>query len=337
MSWNDAHPRGLHCMLIALVGGLLSLPGAVLAVAETCLTATEMDAANRSALESSAKRYFQFAAAGDTTSLRQNSVASLANDFGGIEAAVNDNKAKFSGAQSTVRPPYLLQAPGNAPIARAEFYCGIYNSGDRVGFAIPNLPPGNYGVVIQDVNGPSGPYSVSMVLQQQGSAWKLAGFYVRPQTLGGHDFQWFWDKARESKAKGQLHNAYFYYLEARQLMSPVDFMGTPQLDKIYDETQQSVPKDLPVNGPVNASFGGTTYKLIQVFPVAVNNDFDLVVKYEVPDISDTSKTFQSNMAVIKGFVAAHPEVREAFAGVVARAVTPTGQDYGSMLPMKEIK
>jgi hypothetical protein len=43
------------------------------------------------------------------------------------------------------------------------------------------------------------------------------------------------------------------------------------------------------------------------------------------------------MAVIKGFVAAHPEVREAFAGVVVRAVTPTGQDYGSMLPMKEIK
>jgi hypothetical protein len=301
------------------------------------MTASEMDATTRSALESSAKRYFQFAAAGDAASLRQNSIPAIANDFAGIEAAVNDNQAKFAGAQSTVRPPYLLQAAGNGPIARAEFFCGIYNSGDRVGFAIPNLPPGNYGVVIQDVSGPSGPYSVSMVLQQQGNAWKLAGFYVRPQTLSGHDFQWFWDKARESKAKGQLHNAYFYYLEARQLMSPVDFMGTPQLDKIYDETQQSVPKDLPVSGPMNTALGGATYKLTQLFPVAVNNDFDLVVKYEVPEISDTTKVFQSNMSVIKGMVAKYPELRDAFAGVVARAVTPAGQDYGSLLPMKEIK
>ncbi|HEV2117143.1 MAG TPA: hypothetical protein VGR48_14020 [Terriglobales bacterium] len=160
---------------------------------------------------------------------------------------------------------------------------------------------------------------------------------MRPETISGHDGQWFLDKARQFKAQGQTLNAYYYLIEARQLLSPVDFMGTPQLDKIYDETQQVLPKDLPVSGPVDNVMGGLTYKLAQVFPVSVGQDLDLVIRYEVPDISDTNKTFQQNMSVIKAFVTKYPEVRSAFDGVVARAVNPSGQDYGSLLPMKEIK
>jgi hypothetical protein len=69
----------------------------------------------------------------------------------------------------------------------------------------------------------------------------------------------------------------------------------------------------------------------------VGNDLDLIVKYEVPDISNSTQTFQDNMAVIKALVTKYPELREAFAGVVARAVEPSGRDYGSLLAMKDIK
>lgn len=323
---------------------------------EACLTASDMGANAASTLQTTAKRYFQMAAAGDSASLRQNAIETLAASFGGVEAAVNDHKQDFAGAQSTVRPPYVLEASGTAPLERAEFFCGIYNSPDRVGFSIPNLPPGTYAVVIQDVTtAKAAKYSVAMILQEQTAAgtstaqsenpeaalasatWKLAGYYVRPETINVHDGQWFWDKARQYKAQGQMLNAYYYLIEARQLLSPVDFMGTPQLDKIYDETQQVVPKDMPVNGPVDNVMGGQTYKLEQVFPVPVGQDLDLVIRYQVPDISDVNKTFQQNMSVIKAFVAKYPEVRGAFDAVVARAVNPQGQDYGSLLPMKEIK
>jgi hypothetical protein len=343
-AWRSVH-LGLSTSALVILLSLAAL------AAENCLTATDMDAATRSGLESTAKSYFDMAVRGDVASLRQSSTTALASNFGGIEAAVNDNKERFTGVQTTVRPPYLLEERGNTPAERANFYCGIYNSPDRVGFAIPNLAPGNYGVVTLEVKTTKdGAYSVSMVLQQEGSAsaattaaatpsgsWKLAGYYVRPQTISGHDAQWFLDQARAFKAKGQVHNAYFYYLQARQLMSPVDFMGTPQLDKLYDETQQVIPKDLPVGGPVDQVLGGKNYKLAQVFPVPVGNDLDLVVKYQVPDISDTNQTFQDNMTVIKGIVAKYPELRDAFAAVVARAVNPAGQDYGSLLPMSQIK
>ena len=323
---------------------------------EACLTATDMGPNAVSTLESTAKRYFQMALSGDIATLQQNAAPSLAASFAGVEAAVNDHKAEFAGAQSTVRPPYVLEASGTAPLQRAEFFCGIYNSPDRVGFSIPNLPPGTYAVVIQDVATTKGPkYSVTMILQEKAAAgassaqsenpeatlatgtWQLAGYYVRPGTLNGHDGQWFLNQAQQYKAKGQNLNAYYYYIEARQLLSPVDFMGTPQLDKIYDDTQQVVPKEMPVNGPMDNAIGGQTYKLLQVFPVPVGQDLDLVIRYQVPDISNTTQTFQQNMNLIKAFVAKYPEVREAFDGVVARAVNPSGQDYGSLLPMKEIK
>ena len=64
---------------------------------------------------------------------------------------------------------------------------------------------------------------------------------------------------------------------------------------------------------------------------------DLVVKYQAPDATNTNQAYQSNVAVIKALVAKIPEVREAFAGVVARAVDPNGRDYGTLLEMKDIK
>lgn len=322
---------------------------------EACLTASDMGPSAVSTLQNTAKRYFQMAAGGDSASLQQNAIPTLASSFGGVQAAVNDHKEEFASAQSTVRPPFVLEASGTSLLERAEFFCGIYNSPDRVGFSIPNLPPGTYAVVIQDVTtAKNAKYSVSMILQAQttgasgaqgespeaalaSSAWKLAGYYVRPASIGGHDGQWFWDKAHQFQAQGQTLNAYYYLIEARQLLSPVDFMGTPQLDKIYDETQKVVPKDMPVNGSVDNVIGGQTYKLTQVFPVLVSDQLDLVVKYQVADISNSSQTFQQNMTLIKAFVGKYPEVRGAFDGVVARAVNPSGQDYGSLLPMKEIK
>jgi len=40
---------------------------------------------------------------------------------------------------------------------------------------------------------------------------------------------------------------------------------------------------------------------------------------------------------MKALVAKYPEVRDAFAAVVARAVDPAGRDYGTLLAMKDIK
>jgi hypothetical protein len=60
----------------------------------------------------------------------------------------------------------------------------------------------------------------------------------------------------------------------------------------------------------------------EVFPKGVGSDLDLIVKYQVADVSNTNQAYQSNVAVAKALVAKYPELRDAFAGVVARAVEP---------------
>jgi hypothetical protein len=306
--------------------------------AQTCLTSDDMDAATRSALTSTANKYFAMAAKGDGGSLKQNSIPAIASDFSGIQNVIDDNKTNFSGASAIARPPYELKAEGTAPLQRAEFLCGLFSANGQTAnsseFVIPNLPPGNYAVVILDVTTPKGPYTVSFVLQQQGNDWKLGGYYVKQTSVDGHDGNWFAEQARAFKAKGQTHNAWLYYVEARELLAPVNFMYTQKTDKLYDEMQTVKPADLPPSDLVTAT---KTYKLTDEFPTISGKELDLVVKYQSPDVSDTTKTFQDNMAVMKAMVTKYPELKDGFQGFVARAVEPSGRDYGSLLPMKDIK
>ena len=318
----------------------LWLSTGIVAQAESCSDVRDMDSATRSSMENTALQMFGALSRGDIASLRQSAIPSLASNFGGVESAVNSNKALMSTGQASVRATYLLEAGGTATIDRAEFLCGVWGDPQFVSFSIPNLPPGRYGVVINDVKTTNAPYLVTFILQQdQGGAWKLAGFPPpKPATIQGKDAPWFLVKAREYKAKGQLRNAWFYYQQARSMVMPVDFISTVPVQKLEREAQQSQPPDLPIAGPVDLpAANGKSYKLTQIFPVVVDNNLDLVVKYSLPDVSDTAKTFQDNVAVINAVVAKFPELRETFGGIVARAVTPSGQDYGTLLAMKDIK
>lgn len=309
---------------------------------QTCQGAADMSASVRSAIEETAKRYFDMSARGDVAALKQNSIPSVSTNFAGIEAAVKENQAAFAGAKATVRPPFLLTAEGVEPLPRAEFLCGVFGrtgqTKDSAVFVLNGLPPGKYGIAIVDVNGGKGSRTLTFVLQQVGADWKLAGFYARLSETDAHDAAWFAQRAHDFKTKGQNYNAWLYYREAIALAAPVDFMSTQATDKLYDESQAIQPGDVPVNGNTNElSAGGNVYHLIDIFPLAIGDDLDVVVKYQAADVSDSARAFQANAALIKALVAKFPELRQGFAGVVARGVEPSGRDYGTLLPMKDIK
>ena len=322
--------RTVLAVAIALLGASLH--------AQTCLTAADMDASTRTALLSTAQSDFDSIVHGDAASLRQNAIPSLASDFTGIETAIKDNQNGLSAGKPVARQPFLLQAEGSAPLDRAEFLCGVFGARGQTEesrvFVIPHLPPGNYGFVTQDVSGGKRSYTVSYVLEQQGTSWKLGGLYIKPSEVGGHDGNWFATRARELKSKGQNHAAWFYFQEARDLLVPVDFMSTMLTDKLYDESQTVKPADLP---PTDLTGSGKTFKTVCDVPLIVDDELDLVVKYETASVANSSATYQDNMTVMKALLTKYPELRENFAGIIARGVEPSGRDYGTMLHMKDIK
>lgn len=307
---------------------------------QNCVEQKDMDPTTRTGLQSAATQYFNMAASGDAYSLQQSAIPSVAQNFGGITAAVRDNLPSLQGSQPGIRNLFLLNASqATAAIPKAEFYCGVFgaygHTNTSTAFIIPNLPPGKYAVAIVDAQGGKVPFTISFVLQQEGPAWKLAGYYAKAGQAAGHDGDWFVQKAREFKQKGQTRNAYFYFWQARDLLAPVPFISTLKLDRLYDEMQQVVPSDLPIGQSATLSAAGKTYDMTTMFPIAVGNDLNLVVKYQTNDISDTAKAWQSNMDLINALLAKYPEFRDGFQGIVARGVIPSGQDYGTIAPTKQ--
>ena len=310
--------------------------------AQSCQTSSDLDDATRSSISSAAQRYFDMASKGDTASMRQSAIASLASDFSGIETAVKDHAKDLTDAKATVKNVFVSTVEGTAPLAHGEFYCGVFGKNGQTSnsavFYLDNLQPDKYAVALLSAALPKGQTNFSLILEKAGNDWKLGGLYITPGAVGGHDVDWYLNQAREYKKNGQLHNAWFYFLEARELASPLSFMATAATDKLYDESHTVVPTDVPASGkPADLAGGGTTYKLSSLFPQAVGDDLDLVVKYQVPDASNTNQSYQSNIAVITALVAKFPEIRGAFTGIVARAVDSNGRDYGTLMAMKDIK
>jgi len=307
---------------------------------QSCQTSADMEEAPRAAITTAGQRYYGMAGRGDVTSLRQNAIPSLASDFVTVEATVKDHQQDLAGAQGTVKSVFLLD--GSTPVPHAEFFCGVFGKTGQTAnsavFYLDNLPAGKYGVALLDATSAKGKTMVSLILQQAGSDWKLGGLYIKAAQVAGHDSEWFLARAREYKAKGQMHNAWFFYTQARSLISPLNFMSTLATDKLYDESQSAQPADIPANGKtIDLPAGTVRYKLTAIFPEVVGTDLDLIVKYQAADISNTNLAYQNNIAVIKALVMKYPEVRDAFASVVARAVDPSGRDYGTLLAMKDVK
>ncbi len=308
--------------------------------AQTCSTGPDLDASTKSAIDSAATQYLNMSKNGDVAGLKANAIPAITGAFSSIEQAVVTNKQYFAEGQATITGTYLLDASQEkAALPRADFYCGIQNgnSPDRVNFSITNLPPGRYAVVIQTVNGKD-PITLTLILQDIGGAWKLAGYYPRLDAIGGHDGEWYLTQARAYKAKGATHDAWLYYLTAWDLSAPVNFISTPKIDKIATEMQSARPSDLPSQeAPLTLTAGAKTFKVTEMAAVPIDNKLDLRIRYQNANAANSGIAFQDNMAVIKAIVAKYPEVREAFDSVIARAYDANGQEYGTLLPMKEVK
>ena len=242
--------------------------------------------------------------------------------------------------QGTITGEFLLDASSaTGTLQRAEFYCGIFNSPDRAAFVIPNLPAGKYAVVTESVTGGKTPINVNFILQASGANWQLAGLTISPQTVSGHDSAWFETQARSYHQSGANMSAYLYYWMAWKLAVPSEIEYTAARDKIADEMQAAKPANFPTQAaPLAIAANGKTYRVTTIFPEAVGSDLDIIVKYQaMTDISNTAAAFADNTAVIKAVLAQFPELRNAFGGVVARAVAPNGNDYGTLLAMKDVK
>jgi hypothetical protein len=306
----------------------------------SCMTQSQMTSGQRTVLEESARMLAQNVQGGNAAAVRAQTIATVAAQFDGIASSIQAVNAAVQGATLTVDDLYLLDAADLKTAEETQFFCGVAGSALTVEVTIPALPPGKYALAIVHATGVKQPQQISLVLQNDpaGSAdWKLAGFFVKPMMMGGHDGIWFWRQARDYAARQQLWPAWFYYQAALTLETPVDFISSPNLQKLHRETEQARPESLPGQDPMKLVAGAQTFDITNVHVGEFSDQLDLIVTYSAaPGLSPVQAREQVT-AVMRALVAQHPGLETAFHGLWVYAATPGNQNpFALELPMDQI-
>lgn len=329
--WNFA-------LLLAATAALV-LPLTVRA--ESCTTESEMTPSQRTLYEQTARSLGTEILAGNTAAVRANTVAAVAAQFGSISGSIEQVSPLIQKATLTVDDLYNLNALDLKPdSSQAQFFCSVSNSALLVTVTIPGLPAGNYLLAVLHATGVEQPQQFTLLLQNEPSgstAWKLAGLYIRPMIRAGHGGVWYWKKARSFAANKQNWNAYFYYQTAAFLLNPVDFLSSPNLQKLMKEAQQVMPEGLPGKTPMVVSAAGESLDVTGLHADSFSGALDLVVDYKAQGVSDPVSTRTQIVALMKAMLAAHPELRQGFHGLWVYAHYNNGQTFAIELPMNQIE
>jgi len=315
--------------------------------AETCTTQSAMDAAVRDGLVRAASNLATLTAANNADGVKAQTMPQFASDFAGIAGTIQRSSSHLQGASFLPETVWLLDATGlkagaDGKAQDAQFFCSLNRSGDQTSFSIPSLPEGKYGLVVLNTAGTPEPWQVALLLRESAPGqWQLGGLFPRATTAANHDGLWYWKTARDYAAKKQAWNAYVYYTEAAQLLKPVSFVSSSNLDKLYDERGKAAPPALSagINAQQPLVMGDGKGENLRVTQLGADNapgntGLDLVahVTAETP-LSDPVASRARNTAAAKAIVAAYPELRSAFRGVWIVSEFPDGTTYISEEPM----
>jgi len=323
--------------LIAAVPFGIALP----ALGVSCMTQSQMTSAQRTGLAQTAQMIAANVESGNAAAVRNQTIASVAAQFNGIASSIQQVSTAIQRATLTVDEVYLLDASDMKASQDAQFFCGVPGSALTVEATIPNLPPGKYALAIVHATGVQQPQQISLVLQNDPAGspdWKLAGFFTHPMMMGGHDGLWFWRQAREYAAKKQLWDAYFYYQTAQFLLEPVDFLSSPNLQKLQREAEQNRPGSLPGADPLRLNAGAQTFEITNLRTGELSNQLDLIVTFNATPGQDPVAARAQVTAVMRALLQQHPELQSAFHGLWVYAATPGNPNpFALELPMEQIQ
>jgi hypothetical protein len=324
----------MRLLLRFLAVGVLLTPLA--SEAASCTSQAELGSLDRDALTSFAGRMATAVLRQDFTTLQADLLPEEAPEWNGVRAAVEQGAPLVKGGQFQIRNLYLLDASDQAAPQNTQFFCSNSTGSLTVTITMSALPPGRYAVVLADAAGAPLAGQMGLVLAWDGAAtaWKLAGLTLRQGVFDGHDGVWYWVRGREI-AKTDPWSAWFSYETARYLLLPVDFLSSPNLEKLRKEQSDITPapeSELPLTLPA----GDRTWKIEQVVLDPALHEPDLGVVYQSTGVTDPAAQRTEATAVLSAFLKAQPGIRANFHGLWAVADVNGKQTPIMELPMAQI-
>ena len=164
--------------------------------------------------------------------------------------------------------------------------------------------------------------------------WKLAGLAAHQGIFDGHDGIWYWTRAR-ALGNNDPWSAWYTYEAARYLLLPVDYLSSPNLEKLRQEQFQLSPAP-PAAFPLSLRDGDRVWKIDSVSLDASLHEPDLGVAYESTGVTDPAALHTEAITVMTAFLKYQPGVRANFHGLWAYSVTNGKRSPIMELPMAKI-
>jgi hypothetical protein len=326
--------RGMRLQWLVLAAILPLNP--LVCRAASCTSQAELGSLDRDALASAAERLTSAVSSQDYNTLQSQLLPQEANEWSGMRAAVEQSVPLVKGAPFQLRNVYLLDASNQTAPADTQFFCSNASGSLTVSINMPSLPPGRYAVVLAESVGAPSAAQMGLVLGWDASAtaWKLAGLTIRPAAFDGHDGVWYWTRGRDL-AKPDPWSAWYSYDAARYLLLPVDFLSSPNLDKLRQEQSQIAPSPQSAF-PLSLPDGDRTWRIEAVGLDPSLHEPDLGVVYQSTGVTDPAAQRTEATAVLSAFLKAQPGLRANFHGLWAYAEKDGKRTPVMELPMKQI-
>ena len=332
---------------LAFAVGLLLLGGGEMFAAESCTPQAEMLPAQRDVLAGVAGRLALAVQKADDAALREGSIGDLQANFTPVSTLVAGTAPQLRGATFAVEQLYLLDAStltkgADGANPDAQFYCALNKSVAEADFTIPQLPPGLYAFAMVRFEATQ-PYRVSMLLRQEAGAWKLAGLYPKALSADGHEGLWFWQAARSLEAAKEPWTAWLYLQEAKSLLTPAGFVSSTHLIKLGDELTAATPPALSAGLSVETplvlkGIDGAEFRVTALAVETLGPDrLDVSEHIKADALGDGAAARKRNADAAAALLAAHPELRKAFHGVLVSTDVPNQAPFATELAMSEIR
>jgi hypothetical protein len=316
---------------------LFTLASPLAAFSATCTSQAEMLAPDRDLIAAAGMRLAGDIANQDVAALQAALLPEVAGQWEGIHAAADHAQGVIKGGQLQLRNLYLLDATTLTAPADTQFFCSDSSGSLTVTMNMRSLPPGRYAVVLADSVGAPLAGQLGFILgwDKAGNSWKLGGLNARPGAFDGHDGVWYWSRAREAAKSDLGWSAWYSYDAARYLLVPVDFLSSPNLQKLDQEQAQlkSGPRDA---FPFTLTDGPRNWKIDGVQLDATLNEPDLGITYESMGVTDPGAARTEAIAVMSALLKQHPDLKTSFHGLWAYALKDGQRTFAIELPMAQI-
>ena len=325
------------CLKLCATAVLLAVPLA--GHATSCTMGAALPLQDRDALAGAGGRLAQAVVQQDYPALQAALLPAEAGDWETIRGAIESAAPLFKGGQVQLQFAYALDAQSLTAPADTQFFCSNASGSVNVTISMHAIPPGRYAVVLANTPGTPLRGQLGMILAWDGAGatagWKLAGLSMRPGVLDGADGVEWWKRARETARADQSWSAWFCYETARYLLVPVEFLSSPNLEKLGAD--QSQLKGSPQEAfPLSVPAGDRVWKIDAISLDASLGHADLGVAFESTGVTDPAAQRTEAVAALSALAKAHPGLREGFHGMWAYAVKDGKRTPVMELPMAQI-